>query len=97
MTFRFLEPAEAEFLEAIAYYSAIQAELGVRFQEAVAVAVGQAVEHPEHGSPRSKNTRRRLVKGFPFGVIYWSSENAVVIVAVAHQRKRADYWSKRIE
>ena len=58
MTFRFLEPAEAEFLEAIAYYSAIQAELGV---------------------------------------IYWSSKNEVVIVAVAHQRKRADYWSKRIE
>ena len=97
MTFRFLEPAEAEFLEGIAYYAAVQAELGVRFQEAVSVAVTQAVEHPEHGAPRSKNTRRRLVKGFPFGVIYRANETEVVIVAVAHQRKRSDYWAKRIE
>jgi len=97
MTFRFLEPAEAEFLEGIAYYAAIQAELGVRFQDAISVAVRQAVEHPEHGAPRSKNTRRRLVKGFPFGVIYRANATEVVIVAVAHQRKRAEYWAKRIE
>ena len=95
MSFRFLEPAEAEFLEGIAYYAALQADLGVRFQEAVSVAVSQAVEHPEHGAPRSKNTRRRLVKGFPFGVICRASETEVVIVAVAHQRKRADYWVRR--
>ena len=97
MTFRFLEPAEAEFLEGIAYYAAVQSELGVRFQAAVSVAVTQAVEHPEHGAPRSKNTRRRLVKGFPFGVIYRANETEVVIVAVAHQRKPSDYWAQRIE
>ena len=96
MIFRFLEPAEAEFLEGIAHYASIRADLGISFQEAVAAAVGHAVEHPEHGAPRSKNTRRRLVKGFPFGVIYRAGATEVVIVAVAHQRKRAEYWAKRI-
>ena len=95
MKFRFLEPAHAEFLEGIAQYTALQAELGVRFQEAVSLAVRLAVEHPDHGAPRSKNTRRRLVKGFPFSVIYRANATEVVIVAIAHQRKRADYWAKR--
>ena len=96
MIFRFLEPAEAEFMEGIAYYAAIQAELGIRFQEAVSSAVRQAVEHPEHGAPRSKNTRRRLVHGYPFGVIYRATVAEVVIVAIAHQRKQPDYWAARI-
>ncbi len=95
MKFRFLEPAQAEFLEGIAHYTTLQAGLGVRFQEAVSLAVRQAVEQPDHGAPRSKNTRRRLVKGFPFSVIYRANPTEVVIVAIAHQRKRADYWAKR--
>lgn len=96
MTFRFLLLAQAELLEGISYYSAIRAELGLRFEQAVADAVRRAVAHPERGAPRSKNTRRWLVKGFPFGVIYRESEAEVLIVALAHQRKRPEYWVQRL-
>ena len=96
MTFRFLPPAEAELLEGISYYSAIRPELGVRFEQAVAEAVRNAVVHPEHGAPRSKSTRRGLVKSFPFGIIYRAGESEVLIVAVAHQRKKPEYWAGRI-
>lgn len=97
MTFRFLPPAEAELLEAISYYAAIQSELGIRFEEAVAEAVRNLVANPERGAPRSRSTRRWLVKSFPFGVIYRFSESETLIVAVAHQRKRPEYWAGRIE
>ena len=96
MTFRFLPPAQAELLEGISYYSAIRAELGLRFEQAVADAVRGAVAHPERGAPRSKNTRRWLVKGFPFGVIYRANEAEVLVVALAHQRKRPEYWVQRV-
>lgn len=96
MTFRFLPPAEAELLEAISYYSAIRPELGRRFEQAVAEAVRKAVAHPERGAFRSRSTRRWLVKSFPFGIIYRASESEVLIVAVAHQRKRPEYWVGRI-
>ena len=96
MTFRFLPPAEAELLEGISYYSAIHSELGSRFEQAIAEAVRNLVAHPERGAPRSKTTRRWLVKGFPFGIIYRASESAVLIVAVAHQRKRPEYWAGRL-
>ncbi len=97
MTFRFLPPAEEELLEAISYYAAIQSELGIRFEGAVAEAVRNLVANPERGAPRSRSTRRWLVKSFPFGVIYRVSESEILIVAVAHQRKRPEYWAGRIE
>ena len=96
MTFRFLAPAQAELLEAISYYSAINPEPGQHIEQAVANAVRGAVVHPERGAPRSKNTRRWLVKGFPFGVIYRGSEREVLVVALAHQRKQPEYWSRRL-
>ena len=97
MTFRFLPPAEEELLEAISYYAAIQSELGIRFEEAVAEAVRNLVANPQRGARRSRSTRRWLVKSFPFGVIYRVSESEILIVAVAHQRKRPEYWAGRIE
>ena len=96
MNFRFLASAQAELLETISYYSASNGALGLRFEQAVANAVRGAVAHPERGAPRSRNTRRWLVKGFPFGVICRASEHEVLVVAVAHQRKQPEYWSRRL-
>ena len=96
MSFRFLPPAETELLEGISHYAAISPELGIRFEQAVAEAVRKAVAHPERGAPRSRSTRRWLVKSFPFGIIYRASASEVLIVAVAHQRKKPEYWAGRI-
>ncbi len=96
MSFRFLAPAEAELLEAISYYSSIKAELGLRFEYEVTIAVRGAVSHPERGAPRSKNTRRWLVKGFPYAVIYRESAEEVLVIAVAHERRKPGYWARRL-
>jgi toxin ParE2 len=96
MSFRFLAPAEAELLEAISYYLAIRPELGTKFEQAVAEAIRSAVAHPERGAPRAKSTRRWLVKGFPFAIVYRANESGLLIVAVAHQRKRPAFWAGRI-
>jgi plasmid stabilization system protein ParE len=96
MKFRFLWPAQEELFEGISYYSAIQVELGLRFEQAVSDAVRDALAHPERGAPRSRNTRRWLVRGFPFGVIYRADGNELLVVAVAHQRKQPEYWARRV-
>lgn len=96
MSLRFLPPAEAELLEGISYYAAIHRELGCRFEQAVAQAVRNLAAHPERGAPRSKSTRRWLVKSFPFGIIYRAEGSDVLVVAVAHQRKKPEYWANRV-
>ncbi|MFT3821788.1 MAG: type II toxin-antitoxin system RelE/ParE family toxin [Rubrivivax sp.] len=95
--FRFLPPAEAELLQQISYYSAVRPELGVQFEEAVAEAVRKAVEYPAHGAPRPKNTRRRLVNGFPFAVIYKEVGDGILVVAMADGRRKPDYWVRRLK
>lgn len=95
-SFRFLPEAEAEFIEQIAYYASIRRELGSRFEEAVAQAIRAAALHPDHGAPRTRNTRRRGVKGFPFGVIYAIRLDGILIVAIADGRRRPDYWLRRV-
>ena len=44
----------------------------------------------------SRNTRRWLVQGFPFGVIYQDGAGEILVVAVAHQRKQPAYWERRL-
>ena len=96
MTFRFLAPAQEELFEAVIYYAKFNAELGERFEQAVAKAVRAAADHPDRGAPRSRNTRRWLVQGFPFGVIYQEGAGEILVVAVAHQRRQPAYWERRL-
>lgn len=48
---RFLEEAQDEFLELIAYYEEHEKGLGDRFREAVEAATALASAHPKLGSP----------------------------------------------
>ena len=96
MTFRFLAPAQEELFEAVIYYARINAELGERFEESVARAVRAAAGNPERGAPRSRSTRRWLVHGFPFSVIYREGAGEILVVAVAHQRRQPAYWERRL-
>ena len=93
---RFLPAAEAEYVNQILYYSAIRPRLGVRLEQSVTATIGQALAHPGRGAPRSRNTRRWLVKGFPFGVVYRASEVELLVVAVANLRRKPDYWAGRL-
>ncbi|HEX4325815.1 MAG TPA: type II toxin-antitoxin system RelE/ParE family toxin [Burkholderiales bacterium] len=94
---RFLPAAEAEFLKEIEYYSGIREGLGIRFQLSVMVAIGKAVANPGGGAPSYKGTRGRLVKDFPFRIVYRVAEGELLIVAVSHQRRRPAYWLQRID
>ena len=67
---RFIAAARLEFLAEVIYYSEAQAGLGVRFAAAVEEAAARALAFPRSGSPHRSNTRRVLVKDFPFSLIY---------------------------
>mgnify|MGYP001563861941 CR=1 FL=1 len=83
---RFLPAAEAEFLKEVAYYSAAREGLGIRFQAAVTAAVAKAAANPATGTPSAKATRSRLVKGFPFDVVYRADDKELLVVAIGHHR-----------
>jgi toxin ParE2 len=93
---RFLEPAEAEIDEAVTYFDQQAPGLGERFQREVEATVALIVEHPDVGSPLTKRVRKFRVRKFKHNVIYVRDGEEILIVAVAHHKKRPRYWRRRV-
>ena len=91
------EPASAELSEAVRWYEVRRAGLGGEFFDAVAATLAHVEARPEIGAPISTDgrTRRVLVARFPYQVVYRLRPAEIVIVAVAHLKRRPDYWKSR--
>jgi plasmid stabilization system protein ParE len=97
-TASFHQLAERELDDAVAYYSVLDENLGRAFVREVELVVRHIVRFPESGVSLSSVVRRRLVKGFPYSVIYSvapGAEGQVRILAIASQRRRPFYWRGR--
>lgn len=92
---RFLEEAQHDFLDQIAYYEERQKGLGDRFRASIEAATALAAAHPTLGSPWKLRTRRVFCKGFPFSVVYRVEATELVVFAVAHFKRRPTYWRRR--
>ena len=93
--YRFLPPAEEEMTEASQFYEAGSAGLGFKFLDDVQHVIDGLKEHPKLGQPIGRGLRRALLRRFPFSLIYSEEPGAILIIAVAHQRRRPEYWLER--
>jgi plasmid stabilization system protein ParE len=92
----FHEIAEAELNEAVHYYESEVEGLGEAFLSEVEYAVKQIKAHPEASPAILKIVRRRLVRRFPYSVMYSVVDDTIRILAVASQKRRPFYWRKRM-
>jgi plasmid stabilization system protein ParE len=93
--YRFLTPAEIEMTEASTFYEAATSGLGAEFLDEVQRVIDLIREHPELGRSIDQGFRQALLHRFPFFLIYLIETDAILIVAVAHQRRRPGYWRNR--
>ncbi len=93
---RFLRPAEAEADEAVAYFDEQRNGLGDRFEQDLLDTVEFVKEHPLSGKLLTSQVRRFRLHKFRYNVIYVVDGNEIVIVAVAHHRRRPGYWRARL-
>jgi plasmid stabilization system protein ParE len=100
--YEFLPEAEEEMNEAARFYERRKEGLGLEFLNEVQRTITSILAHPQSGPTLSQNIRRRIVRRFPFGVLYAiddekrKKERTIVIVAVAHLKRRPGYWKERI-
>ena len=87
--------ARAEFLEAVRYYEDYQAGLGRRFQMTVETAVQGIAETPFRYRLLHSPFRRYLLPNFPYTIIYCIEPENILIIAVAHTKRKPEYWNKR--
>jgi plasmid stabilization system protein ParE len=87
--------AEAEMLEAAAYYERERPGLGASFLDSVEACVESVMVFPQSGRPLDDDVRQRHVNRFPYAVVYRTSADEVRILAVMHLRRRPFYWADR--
>jgi len=98
LTFSFHPAARAEYLEAIAYYEGQSPGLGADFADAFEAALSYVRAHPQAARCVHPSGVRR--KPFPapflYSLLYAPEPSGLLIVAVAHHRRRPEYWRSRI-
>jgi toxin ParE1/3/4 len=100
--------ARRERLHARGIYARRDPAVAVRFDAALRAVFDRIKEQPtqfaEHGllavqldvRPLFFSVRRALLpKPFPYVVFYYLRENVVVVLAIAHARRRPGYWFER--
>lgn len=91
----FRPEAEAELLGARAWYEGERVGLGAIFAAAVETTVTAILQNPL-AYPRVKgDTRRALVRRFPYAVYFRPIGDEIIVLAVMHGRRLPRRWRSR--
>ena len=91
----FHELAEFELNDAAVFLETKRDGLGLGFLSAVEAAVTYIREHSEASPLIIQNIRRKVLRIFPYSILYSIKSDRVRILAVANQRRRPFYWQGR--
>ena len=92
----FLEPARDEFLKAVDFYEEQVSGLGADLLVEVEEKAESLKINPNLGASYVAGTRRTMLHRFPYYIIYLVETDALIILAIAHQRLRPGYWKNRL-
>jgi hypothetical protein len=87
--------AEYELNEAALYYDREEPGLGVAFIEEVDRCLRVIQEAPEAGAILRGTVRRRLLRRFPYVLLYRIKPSGIRLLAVMNLRRRPTYWLGR--
>lgn len=88
--------AKQELDSAIAYYEVRQVGLGLDFLSDVEQAISRIQQNPNVGEKyKITGFRRYVMQRFPYLVFYVEFEDFIWVVAIAHGKRKPNYWKKR--
>jgi toxin ParE1/3/4 len=91
-----LHPAALdELLRAGKYYAKTGASIARNFRAEVEAAIDEIGLHPELYHEIRKGFRVRVLKKYRYSIIYDSEADKIRIYAVAHHKRKPNYWTKR--
>jgi plasmid stabilization system protein ParE len=98
---RYHREAREELIAAAERYEARRPGLGLDFVAEITRAVASIREHPEawpccKGLKTRVPVRKFVLQRFPFALPYLVHGETIVVLAVAHGRRRPGYWRARL-
>lgn len=89
--------AEEDLAEARQWYETRREGLGDEFLEQVDVAFDRIQRMPLVPAVKYKDTRRVLLKRFPYAVFYHVDDDQITIIAVYHTSRDPRGWQSRAD
>jgi plasmid stabilization system protein ParE len=96
MRIRLEPPASDELAEAAAYLAQDSWQVAESFMNEFTAAAQLLMEFPRVGTPLDDDVRRLLLRKFPYQLIYLVIGDETRIYAVAHLKRRPNYWTSRV-
>ncbi len=91
----FTELARNELDDAASFYELEFIGLGRQFKAEVKKAAVRVGEYPMLWSVERGEIRKCLLHKFPYKLLYSIEADHILIIAVAHQHRKPDYWVDR--
>lgn len=91
----FTPAAQAEFIEAAAWYEAKRPGLGDDFIAQIDHCVRRIAEQPARYPIVHNGVRRIVAARFPYSVYFVVEDRGVVVLAVFHGRRDPAIWQRR--
>jgi len=89
------EDADEELKAAALFYESRESGLGEDFLQRVSQVFDALINQPFAGQTVVGEIRRRLVRQFPYSIVYRVEDDRIFVLAVAHWRRRPGYWRNR--
>lgn len=89
--------AEQEAIQAREWYEEVGSQVADAFLKSLREAFDAISRNPE-ANPRHPDDRRyymRILKKYPYFVVYESLANETLVLAVCHNKRRPCYWKDR--
>lgn len=87
--------AAADAEEAASWYAERSALAAKGFLAELDLVLGRVLEAPDRWPQFEMGTRRYVFPRYPFSLIYRIKDRDIEVIAVAHHRRRPDYWNRR--
>lgn len=92
MRIKISSSARKELVDAIRYHEREREGFGEELAEEIDRAVRLIAERPLVGSEIGEGERKFTVDRFRYNVIYRVEEKTVFVLAIAHHRRKPNYW-----
>jgi plasmid stabilization system protein ParE len=88
--------ARAEHRDTRNWYHEFSPLSAIAFAQTVDNAISRIREAPNIYPLAEHGTRKFVIQRFPFNIFFLTRDIEILIVAVAHQKRRPGYWSSRV-